>query len=112
PLAKVIVRATATTTGDERRIVEQSARLTGVDVEIVDDRESDEVLARRIGATDAQRLRALRPVSDALARACHAAGITIDDTAVTTDSRLELPRYLREQAISRTMHRHGRVAPA
>lgn len=112
PLAKVIVRATATTTGEERRIVEQSARLTGVDVEIVDDRESDEVLARRIGASDAQRLRALRPVSDALARACHAAGITIDDTAVTGDSRLELPRYLQEQAISRTMHRHGRVAPA
>jgi RHH-type proline utilization regulon transcriptional repressor/proline dehydrogenase/delta 1-pyrroline-5-carboxylate dehydrogenase len=112
PLAKVVVRATATTTARERQIVQQAARLTGVDVEIIDERESDEALARRIGASDAERLRALGPVSDALARACHAAGITIDDTAVTGDSRLELPRYLREQAISRTMHRHGRVGPA
>jgi len=47
-----------------------------------------------------------------LARACHTAGITIDDTAVTADARVELPRYMREQAISRTTHRHGRVTPA
>jgi RHH-type proline utilization regulon transcriptional repressor/proline dehydrogenase/delta 1-pyrroline-5-carboxylate dehydrogenase len=33
----------------------------------------------------------------------------IDDTAVTGDGRIELPRWLREQAISRTLHRHGRI---
>jgi RHH-type proline utilization regulon transcriptional repressor/proline dehydrogenase/delta 1-pyrroline-5-carboxylate dehydrogenase len=112
PLDKVVVRATATTTAHERRIVEEAARLTRVGVEIVDAREPDDVLARRIGASGAQRLRTLGPISDALARACHTAGITIDDTTVTADSRVELPRYLREQAISRTAHRHGRVAPA
>ena len=112
PLDKVVVRATATTTEHERRIVERAALLTGVGVEIVDSREPDDVLARRIGASGAQRLRTLGPVCDVLARACHTAGITIDDTAVTADARVELPRYLREQAISRTMHRHGRVAPA
>jgi RHH-type transcriptional regulator, proline utilization regulon repressor / proline dehydrogenase / delta 1-pyrroline-5-carboxylate dehydrogenase len=112
PLDKVVVRATATTTAHERRIVEEAARLTRVGVEIVDAREPDDVLARRIGASGAQRLRTLGPISDALARACHTAGITIDDTTVTADSRVELPRYLREQAISRTTHRHGRVAPA
>ncbi len=112
PLDRVVVRATATTTEHERRIVAQAARLTGVGVEIVDAREPDDALARRIGASGAQRLRTLGPVSDVLARACHTAGITIDDTAVTGDARVELPRYLREQAISRTMHRHGRVALA
>jgi RHH-type proline utilization regulon transcriptional repressor/proline dehydrogenase/delta 1-pyrroline-5-carboxylate dehydrogenase len=112
PLDKVVVRATATTTAQERQVLEQAARLTGVSVDIVDDREPDDALARRLGTSGAQRLRTLGPISDVLARACHTAGITIDDTAVTADARVELPRYMREQAISRTTHRHGRVTPA
>ena len=61
PLDKVVVRATATTTAHERRIVEEAARLTRVGVEIVDAREPDDALARRIGASGAQRLRKLGP---------------------------------------------------
>ncbi len=67
PLDKVVVRATEATTVDERRVLEQAARLTSTAVEIVDARESDDALARRIGASGAQRLRALAPISDALA---------------------------------------------
>ncbi len=76
---------------DERRVVEEAGRLTGAVVEIVDTRESDDALARRIGASGAQRLRVLGPVSDVLARACHAAGITVDDTAVTADVARRAP---------------------
>ncbi len=112
PLDKVVVRATATSTDGERQVVEQAARLTGVGVEIVDASEPDDVLARRLGTSGAQRLRTLGPIADVLACACHTAGITIDDTAVTTDARVELPRYMHEQAISRTTHRHGRVPHA
>ena len=65
--------------------------------------------ARRVGTSGAQRLRALGPISDGLARACHRAGVTVDDTAVTASARVELPRWMHEQAISRTLHRHGRV---
>jgi RHH-type proline utilization regulon transcriptional repressor/proline dehydrogenase/delta 1-pyrroline-5-carboxylate dehydrogenase len=55
------------------------------------------------------RLRVLAPISDAVARACRDADVMIDDTAVTGHGRVELPRWLHEQAISRTLHRHGRV---
>jgi len=106
------VRATASTTFDELRVLSEGARLTGVKTEVVEWREFDDVLAARIGSSGATRLRALGPISDVLARACHAAGITIDDTAVTASSTVELARWCREQAISRTLHRHGRVADA
>ncbi len=111
-LAKVAVRTTSTTGDDERRVLSEAAGLTGVAVEFADATESDDALARRIGESGAQRLRVLGPINDALARACHAAAIAIDDTAVTGVPRVELARWTREQAISRTLHRHGRVAPA
>jgi RHH-type proline utilization regulon transcriptional repressor/proline dehydrogenase/delta 1-pyrroline-5-carboxylate dehydrogenase len=112
PLTKVVVRASSGLNDDTRRVLETAARVTGVEHEISDAHEADATLAQRIGATGAQRLRTLGPIGDELARACHESGITIDDTAVTSDARVELPRWLREQAISRTMHRHGRVAAA
>jgi RHH-type proline utilization regulon transcriptional repressor/proline dehydrogenase/delta 1-pyrroline-5-carboxylate dehydrogenase len=111
-IEKVVVRATASTTPDELRVLGEAARLTGVKSEIVEWREFDDVLAARIGASGATRLRALGPISDVLARACHHAGIAVDDTAVTASSTIELARWCREQAISRTLHRHGRVASA
>ncbi len=55
-------------------------------------------------------MRALAPLSDATLAACHDAGVAVDRTAVTHDGRVELPCWLREQAISWTVHRHGRVA--
>jgi RHH-type proline utilization regulon transcriptional repressor/proline dehydrogenase/delta 1-pyrroline-5-carboxylate dehydrogenase len=109
PLPKVVVRAGSTTSEDELRVVREAARMMGVRLEIADARESDDTLAHRIGATGATRLRALVPISDALARACHVAAITVDDTPVTTCSTIELARWTREQVVSRTLHRHGRV---
>ena len=41
--------------------------------------------------------------------AAHEQNIAVDDTAVTHDGRVELPCWVREQAISRTVHRHGRI---
>nr|MDP9336755.1 aldehyde dehydrogenase family protein [Actinomycetota bacterium] len=111
PLAKIVVRAVASTTPAELDIVAQAARVTGVMVDIARANEDDDALARRLASTGAQRLRALGPISDPLARAGHRAGITIDDTAATGAARVELPRWTREQSISRTLHRHGRVQP-
>jgi len=107
-LTKVVVRA-VDTTSDELDIVTCSARVAGVDVEIAGGDESDAALAARLPSCGAQRLRVLGPVSDALARAAHRAGITVDDTVVTPSPRVELPRWMREQSVSRTLHRHGRL---
>lgn len=71
--------------------------------------ETDDELANRIGAGRAERLRLLTPCRDVLRVACHEHDVAIDETAVTHDGRVELPCWLREQAVSRTRHRHGRV---
>jgi RHH-type transcriptional regulator, proline utilization regulon repressor / proline dehydrogenase / delta 1-pyrroline-5-carboxylate dehydrogenase len=112
PLSKVVVRAATTTTAVELDVVSQAAGVAGVDVDIAPSREPDDALARRLASTGAQRLRVLGTISDTLASAAHRAGITVDDTAVTGIARVELPRWAREQSISRTMHRHGRMPPS
>jgi RHH-type proline utilization regulon transcriptional repressor/proline dehydrogenase/delta 1-pyrroline-5-carboxylate dehydrogenase len=109
PLTKVVVRATSSTTDAERAVLRRAAAITRTGVEIAEATESDAALAARLGATGAQRLRALGPISDQLAHACHSAAIAIDDTPVTASGRVELPRWVHEQAISRTLHRHGRI---
>ena len=45
-----------------------------------------------------------------LPSACHELAIEIDTEPVSVSGRRELRRWMREQAISRTTHRHGRVA--
>jgi RHH-type proline utilization regulon transcriptional repressor/proline dehydrogenase/delta 1-pyrroline-5-carboxylate dehydrogenase len=100
-LRKIVVKA------DAAPGVDEAARVTGVPYEVTN--EADDLLARRITSTGADRLRAPGPISDVLARACHEAGITVDDTTFTGNPRIELPRWMREQSISRTMHRHGRL---
>jgi RHH-type proline utilization regulon transcriptional repressor/proline dehydrogenase/delta 1-pyrroline-5-carboxylate dehydrogenase len=113
PLTKVIVRPDASTSRAELATLERAARTSSVAIEIGGSGDvADAELARRIATSGADRLRALGPISDALARACHAAGVTVDDTAVTSSSFVELARWHREQAISRTLHRHGRVSQA
>lgn len=59
------------------------------------------------GGVDRLRIPNGAPVS--LLRAAHDAGVVVDDQPITPDGRVELLRWLREQAISRTMHRFGNV---
>ena len=56
-----------------------------------------------------ERLRLLGPCDDVVRRAAHEQNIAVDETAVTHDGRVELACWVREQAISRTIHRHGRI---
>ena len=55
------------------------------------------------------RLQALGLLSPALHRAFNAAGISVVDALVLANGRLELRYYLREQALSQTVHRYGNV---
>jgi RHH-type proline utilization regulon transcriptional repressor/proline dehydrogenase/delta 1-pyrroline-5-carboxylate dehydrogenase len=71
--------------------------------------EDEAALAGRLAGLGCERLRALVPVSAPLRTAAHAAGIAVVDAPVTAAGRLELRHYLREQAVSRVVHRYGSV---
>jgi len=73
--------------------------------------EDEANLIARLDAPDVvyDRLRALGPLSTALRQALNAAGISVVDAPVLANGRLELRYYLREQALSLTVHRYGSV---
>jgi len=58
------------------------------------------------------RLRLLTDVDANVLRAAHSAGVTIDDAPITGVGRLDLLRFVKEQSISQTMHRYGRLTSA
>lgn len=66
-------------------------------------------LLGRLAPGRVERLRALVPLSREARAAAHTAGIVVLDAPVLATGRLELRAYLREQAISRTVHRYGNV---
>ena len=107
----VVVRTTAATTTGELSLLRRAAALTGVPMSVSAPPETDAELAARVADSGAERLRTLGPIDDGLAAACHQAGVAIDDTPVTGHGRIELPCWLREQSVSQTMHRHGRLQP-
>jgi RHH-type proline utilization regulon transcriptional repressor/proline dehydrogenase/delta 1-pyrroline-5-carboxylate dehydrogenase len=72
--------------------------------------ESDEELLARIGGIEGlDRVRLLAPMSDAARRRCHDANIAIDESPPVSDGFVELYRWVREQSVSRSTHRHGRL---
>ena len=71
--------------------------------------ESEAGLIGRLGGGAFERLRALVPVSDAVRAAALAAGAAVLGAPALATGRLELRAYLREQAVSRVVHRYGTV---
>ena len=53
------------------------------------------------------RMRVVGTCSSELVAAANAIGVTVIEAAVTSDGRIELLHYLREQCVSRTKHRYG-----
>ncbi len=58
---------------------------------------------------DAERVRVWEPISTAARAAANGTGVTVIDAPVLANGRLELRWYLREQAVSRVLHRYGSV---
>ncbi len=56
-----------------------------------------------------ERLRAWEPISTAARAAANGTGVTVIDAPVLANGRLELRWYLREQTVSRVLHRYGSV---
>jgi RHH-type transcriptional regulator, proline utilization regulon repressor / proline dehydrogenase / delta 1-pyrroline-5-carboxylate dehydrogenase len=109
PVAGVVVRVGPDTPPLDVESLRAAAEIAGVPIELVGPSEDDAQLAARLATTGAERLRLLAACDDAVWRCAHANGIAVDETPVTHHGRVELPCWLREQAISRTLHRHGRL---
>ena len=108
PLDGVVVRAEKLAV--EYDVLALAAQTTGTPVIWSDPlEETDAQLASRLGSLGVERLRLLAPASPELLAAAHAAGIAVDRQPVTDAGEVELPRWLKEQAISVTRHRHGRL---
>jgi RHH-type proline utilization regulon transcriptional repressor/proline dehydrogenase/delta 1-pyrroline-5-carboxylate dehydrogenase len=72
--------------------------------------ETDAGLVERLGhPRDAERVRVWEPLSSPARAAAHGVGLTILDAPVLANGRLELRWYMREQTVSRVVHRYGSV---
>ncbi len=97
---------------DDREVdrVRDAARTCGVSlVESRTDQEDDDAFAGRLGELGVEQVRVVGAVSEAMRVAAAAAGIHLADEPVTADGRIELRHYLREQSVSRTLHRFGNL---
>ena len=56
-----------------------------------------------------ERVRVVGTITDEQLAECHAAGIEVDRVQPVADAMVELRRWTREQSISTTRHRHGRL---
>ncbi len=112
PLNGVLVRVGPDTPAGAVDAARRAAELCGTQILISDALiEPDTELIERSRSLGVERVRMLTSAIDQLRAGLYAAGIEIDDEPVSVSGRRELRRWLREQAISQTAHRHGRVAP-
>jgi RHH-type transcriptional regulator, proline utilization regulon repressor / proline dehydrogenase / delta 1-pyrroline-5-carboxylate dehydrogenase len=119
PLQNVLLRVGPHLSNDHVRLVLIAANTIGANVEISSPMalpgfgavtvESEAALADRISAIGFDKLRLLGRSSDELRLAAHDAALWVDDLPLVGDPSLELLRWVREQSVSETLHRHGNV---
>jgi RHH-type proline utilization regulon transcriptional repressor/proline dehydrogenase/delta 1-pyrroline-5-carboxylate dehydrogenase len=71
--------------------------------------QDDSALQARLAGGGFSRLRLLSAPSTSLRQVCNTANITLITHRPLKNPRLELPYYLREQALCETMHRYGNL---
>ena len=95
------------------RLLQMVAQVTGVDIEIsAMALQDDDEFASYLGTLARRgtvRLRLLTEASDSVHAAAFSAGIAVDRAPVTGIPMIELRRWVIEQAVSQTLHRHGRL---
>ena len=110
PMRAVMVRVTEADPAN--RLARVIAAATTCGVEAVVSRAEDESPAdasARASAEGIERIRVVGPLEPELRDRAAAAGIHTISTPVLGDSRRELLHFLREQSVSRTMHRYGNL---
>ena len=73
--------------------------------------ESEADLMCHFKAAGVERLRPIGAISLNVRAVAHEAGVPIVDAPVVASGRLELRWYLREQTVSRIVHRYGNLIP-
>lgn len=74
--------------------------------------EDDEAFADRLGRLGVERVRLVGEVGEVVRRAAGEAWVHLADDPVTADGGVELRLYLREQSVTRTLHRFGNLVQA
>lgn len=119
PLRTVLLRA-GTEAGDEEvALALAAARAVDVAVTVSSPAErsvgrpiiveDESTLAGRISLLSVDKVRLIGAAGDTLRLAAHDAGLWVDDIPVVGHPARELLRWVREQAVSETRHRHGNV---
>jgi RHH-type transcriptional regulator, proline utilization regulon repressor / proline dehydrogenase / delta 1-pyrroline-5-carboxylate dehydrogenase len=112
PLQTVLLRYDgAVTAAADVALIRAAATVAGVSlIESEIGAESEEALIARLdGAEGVDRVRLLAPMGEAVRRSCHEANIAIDESTPVSDGFVEMYRWVREQSLSRSTHRHGRL---
>ena len=115
PLPGVVVRADedASLVNNARVIAGAAAEITGtVTTWSLTSQQTETELIAQLNTQRPAKLRALTTISDDLRACCHALDITVDESPICGFGPIELPRWLREQSISETRHRYGRLLDA
>ncbi len=94
---------------DARALARVAAIVAGVRLVIVADDAEAMRVARESLTPHFTRIRAPRGASVELRGAAFGHGIIVDEAPLTTSGAVELPHWLLEQSVSRTMHRYGRL---
>jgi RHH-type proline utilization regulon transcriptional repressor/proline dehydrogenase/delta 1-pyrroline-5-carboxylate dehydrogenase len=83
-----------------------TSAVVGGDIDMVED---DDAFRARLATIAADKVRVLGYPDGTFGLAVLASGAAHDDVAFVADPRVELHRWVREQAISETRHRHGNL---
>ncbi len=110
PMGPVVLRVDAKTPPQSIDIARAASIRCGVSLIVSDaTNESDEFLRRQLVTSGAERLRSMVEVSHGTRLWLVEQGIGLDETPISAHGRIELAHWLKEQAISETTHRYGRI---
>jgi RHH-type transcriptional regulator, proline utilization regulon repressor / proline dehydrogenase / delta 1-pyrroline-5-carboxylate dehydrogenase len=106
----VVVRIGEDTDDGAVLLASAAASMTNCNVHISRaSEETDAVFAERMVTLSVDRLRVFGTVSHEVQREAHRLGLVVDDAPISADPANELPRWLREQSVTVTRHRHGHI---
>jgi RHH-type proline utilization regulon transcriptional repressor/proline dehydrogenase/delta 1-pyrroline-5-carboxylate dehydrogenase len=109
PVERVVIRVAPGREFAARRVVAAAQRCGCATVVSETSDEPAEHLAERIRRLRPGRVRVVGAVEPEVRAVADELGIHVAADPVTASGRIELLHYLREQSISRTMHRYGNV---